>query len=379
MSMHIMSFFTRHAVSIVVILIGICLSSPALYQRLISLTHPIGVGLIPATHYGLAYEYTLEELSQANLTGQLAIVTGANAGIGYQLTLGLVRQGAEVVMACRNPTKCDEAADRMRQDERFQGKAVPMIVDTSSLRSVKAFAELFQRTYSERGLDMLFLNAGMLWGDTSRDCIPLSEDGIELVFATNYVGHHLMYRLLEPMLRRAKIARVVQTTSVASFAPYSYKVATDLDTLNGCREDYRRKIMPFIDKSYSQSKLAQVVWTKAIAQRLGSDSNIYVNCFNPGGVATEIFHKALGQHDSLLAEIMAVVAYWFNRIFLWSPPEGALTGHYLGVAVDRLVREQVRGKYFCPQAQEVDHHLARDIELGGKLLKFSDDLVQEFL
>ena len=74
---------------------------------------------------------------------------------------------------------------------------------------------------------MLFLNAGFPRRGSNDDFF--SEDGIEKVFATKYLGHHLMYRLLEPMILKSKMARVVQTSSAASFDTFPHKVATFLD------------------------------------------------------------------------------------------------------------------------------------------------------
>ena len=202
-----------------------------------------------------------------------------------------------------------------------------------------------------------------------------SVDGVEQVFAANYVGHHLLVRLLEPALQKSKFARVVSTSSNRSFKSYSYQVATDLETLNGCSE-----FNPSIaNPSYAQSKLAQVVWTKYLARRYheSNSSNIYVNAFHPGAVATEIFGKSLAaaRAPAWLVKMFA----WLERDFFWTSAEGSLTGLFLGTALDRLQTERIQGRYYHPQAQEVVNPMALNETLQHRLWEFSEELVKNFL
>ena len=120
---------------------------------------------------------------------------------------------------------------------------------------------------------------------------PPTPDDIEMTFATNYVGHHLLFRYLQPLLEMSThIGRVVSTSSMASYESYTYLVATNRTALNGCLEPYVRNGLHF---SYGQSKLAQLLWTKYIATKvLKPTSNIYINAFHPGVVATNIFYNA---------------------------------------------------------------------------------------
>ena len=173
------------------------------------------------------------------LWGQTAIVTGANSGLGYEISLALARLGVSVTMACRDLTKCEAAAAKIRADKMVvqRGKGdrdledpgkniATMQVDISSLKSVSAFCDSYHfRHFDTEGnplpLDMLFLNAGMTPRNPKEDgSVFLTPDGIEITFATNVVGHHLMYKLLEPSLRhspaRKTPARIVLTTSATS-------------------------------------------------------------------------------------------------------------------------------------------------------------------
>ncbi len=341
------------------------------------------------------------------LWGQTAIVTGANSGIGYEIALALARLGVSVTMACRNPSRCNAAAKKILDDEIVVRRrdrdhevanpaVVTMTVDTSSLQSVKTFCQDFlARTDDGEGnplpLDMLFLNAGMSFTSLTEDgSLNLSEDGIERTFATNVVGHHLMFRLLEPSIRRSDElrktpARIVQTSSCLSYtSPYRYQVATDLETLNGVPEQD-----PGL---YAQTKLAQVLWTKELTNLLDSEekdgnpnSVIYVNAGNPGGVATHIWHTHEGEKMSIIAMFIKFLAR-LHQSLLWTPEEGALTLLYLGTAVEKLQEDNIRGRYFHPQSIMMeDHKLFRKDNdkqtkiLQGKLWKFLDELVADFL
>ena len=251
-------------------------------------------------------------------------------------------------------------------------------MDTSSLASVKEASDEYLRMMNEQGaaLDMLFLNAGTLFTDMFAKCVPESEDGMEYVFQTNFVGHHLLYQSLEPLMLKSAMARVVSTSSAASFITYSYKVATDLATLNGCSEWPMVGLSP-INFSYGQSKLAQLVWTKALTRRLGSESTIFVNAFHPGAVDTGIFLKALELGRA--SRWYCYLADWVQRDLMWSGRDGAHTGLFLGAQQDYLVRQKIRGNYYHPQGELVTNLMAEDEQLQNDLWEFSQELVRDFL
>ncbi len=344
------------------------------------------------------------------LLGQTALVTGANSGVGFETALALARLGVSVTMACRNPAKCEVAANKIRQDELLLQRAkmdrgivdpstasdiTTMTVDTSSLKSVRKFCQEFlARTDDGNGspkpLDMLYLNAGIIFWPEG-DSLKLSEDGIENVFATNVVGHHLMYRLLEPSIYRSDEmrktpARIVLTSSAASLdTRYPYKVATDLETLNNEK--------PRGMGSYAPSKLAQVLWAKELTSQLDAKANassdpnsiVYVNSAHPGAVATNIWKTV--PLDRLPFGVGKLIEEFMNTAtkLMWTSEEGALTLVYLGTAVDDLQTKKIRGKYFHPQSILIEDHPAasdKDPEtkiLQEKLWKFLEELVADFL
>ncbi len=386
-----------------------------------------GSGLFPAVfskgeaQWGFTFEdlygdggHTDEESANGyrnRLWGQTAIVTGANSGVGYETALALARLGASVTMACRNPTRCEAAAKKIRQDEVVLRRAekdrgivdpesasdiVTLTVDTSSLKSVQKFChEFLARTDDGEGspkpLDMLFLNAGIPFSGT----VEFTEDGIEKVFATNNVGHHLMYRLLEPSIFRSDElrttpARIVHTSSAASFATsHPYKVATDLETMKN--EEQKGW------GSYAPSKLAQILWARELTAQLDAKTNssenshadpnsiVYVNAAHPGAVATNIFHTAAqGKFPFWIFVVLEQIWKVVSKI-MWTCEEGALTLVYLGTAVEDLQSKNIRGKYFHPQSIMIkDHPNASDNDPGTKVLQeklwaFMDELVADFL
>ena len=282
--------------------------------------------------------------------------------------------GADVTMACRNPKKCQAAATRIRKENQpSRGTVKTGLLDTETLAKVKDFATNYLHDNPDKPLDMLFLNAGTAFADYKVKCVPLSKDGIEKIFAANYLGHHLLFRLLEPALEKSDLARVVSTSSGASFVSYSWRVATDLATLNGCSEPWAKGTKL---NSYGQTKLAQILWTKYLAKSRKT-TNIYFNAFHPGVVATEIFDKAF--QEAKTPRYIQTVCDWFKREVMWTSEEGALTGLFLGTAVDRLKAENIRGKYFHPQAQEVVNPLSLDEDLQSRLWAFSEELVKDYL
>jgi len=312
-------------------------------------------GLVPAFIDGVPWGYTFDDLSKVRLDGQNALVTGANAGIGFSLSRHLAKQGATVYMACRNVPKCAAASAKI------EGHTVPLTMDTSSLASVRAFAEDFLPRVDT--LDMLYLNAGTGAPYLNEDgSLGTSVDGIEHVFATNYVGHHLLYQLVAAKVAASPVARIVLTSSASHYDSYPYGVATSLEQLNGASGGM---------KPYGQSKLAQVLWAQELTRQLGDDATIFVNSFHPGAAASEIWSK-----NHLLPIFIRDFIESVKDDVMWSCDEGALTGLYLGVHVG-LVDTNVRGKYFHPQSHAmVPAKATFDEELQKRVWEFSDQLTK---
>lgn len=186
-------------------------------------------------------------------TGKTIVVTGANAGLGYFTSEQLVRAGASVVLACRNQSRADAAARAIRA--RVPGADVSTLaLDVASLDSVRAAsAELLSR---ER-IDGLVLNAGIVHPPRRRE---FSADGLELVLATNYLGHFALTAELLPALLRTPGSRVVALGSMISRL-----LDSPLDDLQlaGGYQSWR---------AYAQSKIAMQVFGFELDRRLRAAS-----------------------------------------------------------------------------------------------------------
>ncbi len=180
--------------------------------------------------------------------GKLAIVTGANSGIGYETTLGLVKKDIEVIMACRNSQKAEEAKAKILYAYP-DAKINPMVVDISSVTEVRKFAHAFQTQFGR--LDLLINNAGIMMPP-----YKVTKEGFESQLATNYIGHFALTGLLLPLLTGTSGSRVVTLSSL------SYKWAEiqfdDLHALKG----YSRR------KAYGQSKRACLMFAFELQRRL---------------------------------------------------------------------------------------------------------------
>ena len=191
-----------------------------------------------------------------DLSGRLAIITGATGGLGLETALVLAGKGAEVVLAARNPAKGAEAERLIRS--RHPDAAVRFeLLDLASLASVRAFAERHLAT--GRPIDILIDNAGVMALPTRQTTV----DGFEMQFGTNYLSHFALVGRLLPLLTAAHSnrggARVIQLSSVAHRSGH-----IRLDDLN-----YQTHYRPW--PVYQQSKLAMLMFAQELQRR--SDAN----------------------------------------------------------------------------------------------------------
>jgi NAD(P)-dependent dehydrogenase (short-subunit alcohol dehydrogenase family) len=191
-------------------------------------------------------KWSIEEVPSQ--LGKIAIVTGANSGIGYEVTLGLIKKDFEVIMACRNIQKAEEAKSKILK--MFpKAKINPMLIDTSSLNEVKRFADQFQKQYTK--LHLLINNAGIMMSP-----YKVSVDGFENQFATNYIGHFALTGLLLPTLTSTPGARIISLSSL------SYKWSEILF------DDLQFKKRYSKTKAYGQSKRACLLFAFELQRKL---------------------------------------------------------------------------------------------------------------
>ena len=227
---------------------------------------------IPSRSRRLRSRWTAADIP--DLHGTTAVVTGANSGIGLETAAALAAAGARVMLACRNDTKAEAAAEVIR--ERHGAAQLDLVrIDTSDVDSVRtAAADIMDRT---NRLDLLVNNAGVAWPPYA-----LSPQGVEMQLATNFLGHFALTGLLLDCMQAAPAARVVSLTSLAH-----YVGRLRLDDLALARH-YR----PFA--AYAQSKLAMVSFTFELQRRLDqARSPIRALTAHPGGSRTELLRNDL--------------------------------------------------------------------------------------
>ena len=234
--------------------------------------------------------------------GRVAVVTGANSGLGLAAAGALAKAGATVVLACRNTEKGEAAVESIRAESPSATLELESL-DLASLDSVRAFAERFGKAHD--GLDLLINNAGVM-APPRRE----TADGFELQFGTNHLGHFALTGLLLGALEGRDDARVVTISSTAhKFGRIRF------DNLQGQRRYFRWT-------AYGQSKLANVLFALELERRLrASGLNVKSLAAHPGYSATNLQSAAPPLVDRA---VMAVT----NRLLAQSAEMGTLPELY---------------------------------------------------
>ena len=257
---------------------------------------------------------------KVDMTGQVCLVTGANAGIGLATAIGLADLGATVYMAARNPERGAKARDQVVA-QTGNDRVHLVTLDVSDLTAVSQFAAQFQQ--QESRLDVLIHNASVLL--PSRQ---VSVDGIEQTLATNLIGPFLLTHLLTPLLRASAPARVIW---VSSGGMYTQKL--DLDIFHSTPASYDGVI------TYAQTKRAQVILTHLFAERLAADG-VTVNAMHPGWVDTPGVRTSLPTFRQVM------------RLGLRSPRQGADTIIWLAAAPQLA---EISGKFWFDRRERPTH------------------------
>ncbi|MBD2844939.1 SDR family oxidoreductase [Paenibacillus sp. IB182496] len=245
---------------------------------------------------------------------KVVAVTGANAGMGLATVVELARQGARVVMLCRSESRGREA---LREAKRLSGSETIalMTCDLGSLDSVRACAAAFRAEYAK--LDVLINNAGIV--SLRRE---ETTDGFEKMIGVNHLGHFLLTNLLLEPLQRAEQGRIVIVASGA------YKAGRihfeDPHLTRGFN----------VAKGYAQSKLANILFGLALAERL-EGSRVTVNSLHPGAVSTSI---GVNRDTGFGRGVHRLL-----KPFFLTPEQGAATAIHLATAAEVAA---VSGAYF---------------------------------
>ena len=215
------------------------------------------------------------------------IITGANSGLGFEVAGKAAKnKDYKVILACRNMEKAEKAKEKII-DETGNDNIITMQLDTSSLASVRAFSE---KIASEgETVDALVNNAGI----TAMGNSGTTEEGFELVFATNYLGHFLLIQSLLPHM--AEDGRIINVSSDMHNPPGGGMSWPGVEAIAHPAEDDRRK--------YSYSKLCMIYLTHELARKLKEEGRlITVNSFNPGFMADTNFSKGGGKARELMVK-----------------------------------------------------------------------------
>ncbi len=272
------------------------------------------------------------------MTDRIAMITGADSGIGKETAAGLAAQQYTVVLACRNMEKAHAAREEIVSRTGNRNPAV-LHLDLASFQSIRRCARDFLDRYDR--LDILINNAGVF---PSRR--RLTEEGFELQFGVNHLGHFLLTCLLLERLKQSAPSRIVNVSSMMHKGG-----EIDFGSFRG--EKAYRPI-----QAYRQSKLANVLFTKELARRLRG-TGVVAHALHPGAVRTGIYRE-LPQPVRFLV-----------TAFLLTPEQGAKTSIYVATSPREA---ETTGLYFekCRPAKTSDR--AQDAELAARLWEESTKL-----
>jgi NAD(P)-dependent dehydrogenase (short-subunit alcohol dehydrogenase family) len=282
-------------------------------------------------------------MAMDDMKGKTVLITGADGGIGREITRALAKQGAALVMACIDANDARPVCEEIKAGSGNDSIEI-MQVDLASLPSIRKFARDFSERYQQ--LHVLINNAGVF-------CAKRQEtaDGFEQTIGINYLGPFLLTHLLLPVLRNTPEARIVNVSSNACF-----QGKPDLNNLH-----LRKGYQGF--KAYANSKLAIVLFTLELAERL-KGSGITVNAVHPGHVATNIWNMWPGKwYQALLFKII--------RLFARTPEEAAQNSIFLATA-DEV--KGVTGTYFDDRKPKTLSPVCRDVTLRKNLWALSEKL-----
>ncbi|KAG9276478.1 retinol dehydrogenase 12, like [Astyanax mexicanus] len=276
--------------------------------------------------------------SSAKLDGKTVLITGANTGIGKETAIDLAKRGARIIMACRDMEKADGALKEVIEASGNQD-VVTKKLDLADTKSIREFAQMINS--EEKQVNILINNAGVMvcpYGKTA--------DGFEMQIGVNHMGHFLLTFLLMDLIKKSSPARIVNVSSMA------HKWGTiNIDDINS-EKSYDKS------KAYSQSKLANVLFTRCLAKHLdGTGVTVYV--LHPGVVQTELWRHLNRAQQGVM---------WMVKPFTKTSVQGAQTTIYCAVAPEL---ETESGKYYSDCAPASCSNAAMDDDMAKRLWDLS--------
>jgi len=276
-----------------------------------------------------------------DLKGKIALVTGANSGLGFYTSLELARKGALVIMAARNKERGNTAVEKIRS-EIPTAELQFMKLDLANLELVKYFADSFIEEFER--LDIMVNNAGVM-------ALPLMRtiQGFEMQFGTNHLGHFALTALMINHIEKTPGARIVNVSSTAhKFGKINF------DDLNSERS-YSKWA------AYGQSKLANMLFTYELNRRMrlaGKQTKVMAS--HPGYADTNLQIRG-GEMEGSKANVW--VNNLMNKIFAQPAWKGALPSLY--AATCDLAES---GKYYGPSGFGSMRGYPREEKVNPKLI-----------
>jgi NAD(P)-dependent dehydrogenase (short-subunit alcohol dehydrogenase family) len=278
--------------------------------------------------------------------GRIALVTGANSGIGYETALGLARRGTTTVLACRDAGRATRAAEEVRA--RSGSDDVHVVgLDLAELKTVVACADEVLERWPR--LDVLVNNAGGIWSRRE-----LTAEGFEQTFGVNHLGHFLLTRLL---LARLKVSAPSRIVNVTSFGHHFASFGMRFDDLQS-----ERRYLGF--DAYCRSKLANLLFTRELARRL-EGTGVTANAAHPGPV-----RSGFGMDGDLRG--ISGIGNQVVRRFEISAEAGARTSLYLAAAPEMAERS---GGYYARGKPAHMSRQARSSQQAEQLWRVSEELL----
>lgn len=279
-----------------------------------------------------------------DMNNKLCVITGANSGIGFETAKELARQGAFIVMVCRNEDKA-LAAKKEIMAENTAGVDI-VLCDFSSQDDIRKAASEIKTNYQK--IDILINNHGFVSAKYNE-----TIEGLEETFGVNHIGYFLFTNLLLDNILASEKARIINVASDA------HRSASKFDP-----ENLQLKNNFSSWKAYSNSKLYNILFTIELADRL-KDTNVTVNCLHPG-----VIKSNFGKSGSSLFKI-----FWkIGGVFMKNNEQGAQTTIYLATS-DEV--EEVNGAYFKDSKVKAPSNQAFDKVAAQQLWEKSEELCSQ--
>ncbi|KAF8895337.1 NAD(P)-binding protein [Infundibulicybe gibba] len=277
-----------------------------------------------------------------DLSGKVAIVTGANTGVGKETAKALLAHNAKVYLAARNAQKAEQAIKEL--EEQTGKRAVFLQLDLADLVSIRTAAKEFNNKESE--LHILFNNAGVMVPPIG----DVTAQGYDLQFGTNVLGHFYLTQLLIPTLISTAKSSLDKNVRVINTSSSGYVFHSHLNFNTFKDGPTRRNMIAF--RLYAQSKFGNIVFSNELARRYGSQG-IVSTSLNPGNLKTE-----LARHLPKYLQVL-------SKIFVYPVSYGALTQLWAGTSPEGA---GLNGRYLIPWARLGSAHGSVDDPVLGKEL-----------